>query len=198
MEQRTDDWHKARNGCLTGSRFAALMSSGKTREDLIKDLAWMRFTGEPLESYSNAAMQRGIELEPEARDWYVFQSGNRVDEEGFIAHASIPYVGISPDGLVGEDGLIEIKAPLHRGHIETIERKKMPSQYRWQVQGQLWVTGRKWLDYVSYHPDHGGIIIRIEPSMADHEKLEEACIQANIEIEGLVSLLNEGKTRGTD
>jgi len=193
MDQKSAEWYEARCGKLTGSRFAALMSTGKGREDLIRDLAWERYTGKCIEGFASAPMLRGIELEPEARDWYVFVSGNRVLEEGFIEHSGIANVGISPDGLVGDDGLIEIKCPMHRAHIETVERRKLPSQYRWQVQGQLWVTGRKWLDFISYHPDHDGVIIRVDPSESDHAKLAESCIAANEEIESIVSLL---KARG--
>lgn len=193
MEQKSDEWYKIRCGRMTGSKFAAIMSTGKGREDLIRDLAWERYTGKCIEGFSNSAMQRGIELEPEARDWYVFVSGNHVSEEGFIHHPEIPNVGISPDGLVGDDGLIEIKCPMHRAHIEAVEKKKLPSQYRWQVQGQLWVTQRKWLDFISYHPEHEGVIVRVLPSVEDQQKLTLACIAANEEIESIVSLL---KARG--
>lgn len=193
MEQRTDDWLAARLGMITGTRFAAIVGTGKTRDDLIRDLAWERYTGSCIEKgFTTDAMQRGIDLEPEARDWYSFHSGNDVVEHGFMVHPELSFVGMSPDGLCGEDGLLEIKCPGHRAHIETIERRKVPSQYRWQVQGQLWVTGRSWLDFVSYHPEHDGIIIRIEPSADDHAKLEAACIAANEEIESIVQLLRNG------
>lgn len=193
MEQQTEAWRNERLGLITGTRFAAIVGSGKTRDDLIRDLAWERYTGKYIErGFVTDAMQRGIDLEPEARDWYRFDSGNDVVEHGFIVHPELPFVGISPDGLIDDDGLVEIKCPGHRAHIETLERRKVPSQYRWQVQGQLWVTGREWLDFVSYHPEHDGIIIRIEPSVDDHEKLKAACIAANEEIESIVQLLRNG------
>ena len=193
MEQQTEEWRNERLGLLTGTRFSAIVGSGKTRDDLIRDLAWERYTGKYIErGFVTDAMQRGIDLEPEARDWYRFDSGNDVVEHGFIVHPDLPFVGISPDGLIDDDGLVEIKCPGHRAHIETLERRKVPSQYRWQVQGQLWVTGRKWLDFVSYHPEHDGIIIRVEPSEDDHGKLKAACIAANEEIESIVQLLRNG------
>lgn len=194
MQQQTKDWRLQRLGLLTGTRFAATVGSGKTHDDLMKDLAWERYTGSYIEKgFTTDAMQRGIDLEPEARDWYRFHSGLPVVEHGFMVHPSLPYVGMSPDGLVGDDGMVEIKCPGHRAHIETIESLKVPSQYRWQVQGQLWVSGRQWLDFVSYHPEHDGVVIRVLPSKADHEKLEAACIAANEEIEKIVSLLKSQK-----
>lgn len=189
MEQGTETWFAARAGKLTGSRFAALMSSGKGHDDLIKDLAWERYTGKCIETYCNDAMRRGTELEPEARRWYSFITDTDVTEDGFIVHDSIPNVGVSPDGLIGGDGLIEIKCPGHRAHIETLEKNKIPSQYRWQVQGQLWVCGRRWLDFISYHPEHVGVIIRVLPSADDHLALAAACTKANEEIEKIVKLL---------
>ena len=138
-------------------------------------------------------MQRGIDLEPDARNWYAFMTDQAVHEEAFIRHPAHSFVGISPDGLVGADGLIEIKCPGHRAHMEVLESRKVPSQYRWQVTGQLWVTGRSWLDFVSFHPDHEGFILRVEPDPAAFEKLEAACLKANAEIEQWVQLLNERK-----
>lgn len=189
MEQRSPEWHSVRLGRITGSRFAAVMSTGKTRDDLIRDLAWERFTGRPVETYQNAAMLRGVELEPEARDWYSFARDVAVREFGFIVHPEHDFIGISPDGLVGDDGLIEIKCPGHRAHMDVVAQRKVPSQYRWQVQGQLWVTGRRWLDFVSYHPDHEGVIVRVEPNPAMFAQLEAACLAAHAEINDWVSLL---------
>lgn len=189
MDQRSPEWFSVRLGRFTGSRFAALMSTGKERENLIRDVAWERFTAKPVETYTNAAMQRGVELEPEARDWYSFARDVRVHEFAFIVHPVHDFVGVSPDGLVGDDGLLEIKCPGHRAHLETLERRKVPSQYRWQVQGQLWVTGRRWLDFLSYHPDHEGVIVRVGPDPRAFEQLESACLAANAEVEQLVQLL---------
>lgn len=191
MEQGTEEWLAARAGKMTGSRFAAIVGTGKTHDDLLRDLAWERYTGRCVESYTTPAMQRGTDLEPEARNWYAFVSGLPVREEGFIVHPTHPFIGISPDGLTGDEGLIEIKCPGHRAHLETLDRRKVPSQYRWQVQGQLWITGRAWLDFVSYHPDHDGVVVRVYPSEKDHAELEAACIAANTEVERLLALLTE-------
>lgn len=189
MEQGSREWLDTRAGRLTGSRFAVIMGSGSTREDLLRDLAWERFTGRALETYQNDAMRRGTELEPEARDWYSFTAGVAVRQFGFIAHADHDFIGISPDGLVGDDGLIEIKCPGHRAHMEVLKSRKVPAKYRWQVQGQLWVTRRKWADFVSYHPEHDGVILRVEADEEKQKELEAGCLAANAEVEQWLSLL---------
>jgi len=181
MEQRSQEWFSARCGRFTGSRFAALMAGEETQtfKDLLKDVAWERLTGQTDEGFTSAAMQHGIDTEAEARDWYSFECGVVVREFGFIVHPTIDCVGISPDGLVDPSGLVEIKCPQPRAHIETMVKRKLPSKYRWQVQGQLWVTGREWLDFVSYHPATGGVIVRVEPDPKDAEALAERAALAD-------------------
>lgn len=175
MEQRSPEWYQARLGKFTASSFANLMAGLETGAftDLVKDKAWERLTGTPVESYTNAAMQHGIDTEAQARDWYRFESGNEVSEIGFVLHPEFEVAGCSPDGLVQESGLVEIKCPQPRAHIDVLASKKLPSKYRWQVQGQLWITGRKWCDFVSYHPAQGGICIRVEADADDQGRLIE-------------------------
>jgi putative phage-type endonuclease len=175
MEQRSIEWYQARLGKFTASSFASLMAGLETAafSDLVKDKAWERLTGTLVESYTNAAMQHGIDTEAQARDWYRFETGNEVSEIGFVLHPVFEVAGCSPDGLVQESGLVEIKCPQPRAHIDVLASKKLPSKYRWQVQGQLWITGRKWCDFVSYHPAQGGICIRVEADADDQERLIE-------------------------
>lgn len=173
MEQRSAEWYQARLGKFTASSFADLMSGLDTAgfKGLIQDKAWERLTGSPIESYTNAAMQHGIDTEAQARDWYRFNSDLEVSEIGFVVHPDFEMVGCSPDGLINDTGLVEIKCPQPRAHIETLANKKLPSKYRWQVQGQLWITGRTWCDFVSFHPAQGGITVRVQANELDQFEL---------------------------
>ncbi len=111
-----------------------------------------RLTGKPAESFINGAMQWGTDHEPEARSAYEFELGVSVLEIGFVDHASIPMSGASPDGLVNPDGLLEIKCPDTKAHIETLLTKKVPEKYVKQMQWQMACTGRKWCDFATYDP----------------------------------------------
>jgi putative phage-type endonuclease len=175
MDQRSPEWYSARLGKFTASSFADLMAGLDTEayKGLLKDKAWERLTGAPVASYTNPAMQHGIDTEPLARDWYSFQTGAEVVEVGFVLHPALPMVGCSPDGRVGPSGLIEIKCPQPRAHLEAMVSRKLPAKYRWQVQGQMWIEGREWCDFVSYHPAQGGVIVRVEASEKDHAALAE-------------------------
>lgn len=157
MQQRNDDWLKARCGKATSSRFADVLAKLRNgaeaagRKNYRAELVIERLTGVPTDTYTNGAMQWGVEFEPVARWAYETETGNNVDEVGFIEHPTLA-CGTSPDGLVGQDGLIEIKAPNSATHIETLKNKAVPTQYMPQIQGQMWLTGRKWCDFVSYDP----------------------------------------------
>lgn len=150
--QGTDDWHKLRLGKVTASRFSDAMAggAGKTRKAYMIKLIAERLTGEPQEGYTNAVMQRGNEIEPHAREYYNLLNDITVKEVGFVELDE--NIGASPDGLVGEEGLLEIKCPNSATHIEYLLAGKLPATYKRQVQGQLWVTDREWCDFVSYDP----------------------------------------------
>ncbi|MBQ9619749.1 MAG: YqaJ viral recombinase family protein [Neisseriaceae bacterium] len=156
MEQRTAEWHKARCGKVTASRINAVMNilkngdSGAERRKYIGQLICERLTGEPTPHFENEAMRHGTETEPQARNAYVLKTAHLVDEVGFIEHPSIPNAGASPDGLIGEDGLIEIKCPETYTHIETLKTGEIKQDYIYQMQWQMACTGRKWCDFVSY------------------------------------------------
>lgn len=158
-EAQTDAaWMAERAGKFTASRSCDLMARTKTgwsasRSNLLTMLAIERITGECVPTYQNGAMARGIELEAEARDAYSFERGIAVEETGFVAHAEIPNCGASPDGLVGSDGLVEIKCPASMTkHYDALMAGDHAKEYRWQLQHQLMVTGRAWVDAVSYDP----------------------------------------------
>ncbi|GAG80752.1 unnamed protein product, partial [marine sediment metagenome] len=156
MEQGTEEWLRVRMGKVTASNFAISMAKGKsggvskTRTTLMHKLIAERLTNEPQETYRNGAMEWGTETEPAAREYYEAVNDCIVKEVGFVEHNE--YIGCSPDGLVSEDGLLEIKCPNSATHIGYILADKLPAVYKAQVQGQLWVTDRKWCDFVSYDP----------------------------------------------
>ena len=155
MEQGTEEWFNIRIGKVTASRVADVLAKTKTgysttRDNYMAQLVCERLTGQKGESFTNAAIQHGIETEAYARAAYEALRDVLVDEVGFVSHPSIEMSGASPDGLVGEDGLIEIKCPNTATHIETLLSESVPNKYYTQMQFQLACTGRKWCDFVSF------------------------------------------------
>ena len=202
IEQNTEAWHKLRHGKLTASDFKSLITE-KTQKiasnTKIKDLAYKKavetiFNYKEWEAaneeviFNSFDIERGNRLEPIARQEYEERTLTPVEEVGFV-ESDDGLLGYSPDGLVGEDGLIEIKAPRKTKHLETIFKNEVPLEHIAQIQGGLLLTGRKWLDFVSYNefmhtlklsdgvrlPDFNNIcIIRIERDEEYIEKLQEA------------------------
>jgi putative phage-type endonuclease len=157
MEQRTEDWFEARLGRVTASRTADVMAKTKTgysasRANYMAQLITERLTGRSESGFSSAAMQWGTETEPQARAAYELMTGRNVVEVGFVQHPVVLDFGASPDGLVGDDGLIEIKCPNTATHIETLLNEKVPSKYNIQMQVQMLCTDRAWCDFVSFDP----------------------------------------------
>jgi putative phage-type endonuclease len=155
MEQGSDAWFNIRIGKVTASRVADVLAKTKTgysttRDNYMAQLVCERLTGQKGESFTNAAMQHGTETEPLARAAYEARYDVLVDEVGFVSHPTIEMSGASPDGLVGEDGLIEIKCPNTATHIETLLSESVPNKYYTQMQFQIACTGRKWCDFVSF------------------------------------------------
>ncbi|SRR6266542_915247 len=156
VEQGAPEWFQARLGRATASRFGDIMAKIKTGEPASRKnyralLVAERLTGIREETFQSSAMAWGTETEPLARLRYALSSGNDVKECGFFAHNDL-MVGASPDGLVAEDGLLEIKCPNSATHIETLRKELVPYLYYWQVMGQIWITGRQWCDFVSFDP----------------------------------------------
>jgi putative phage-type endonuclease len=155
IEQRSDEWFAARIGKVTASRVADVLTKTKTgysttRDNYMAQLVCERLTGEKGESFTNAAMQHGTDTEPLPRAAYEALHDVLVDEVGFVPHPSIIMAGASPDGLVGDDGLLEIKCPNTATHIETLLSQKVPSKYNTQMQFQMACTNRSWCDFVSF------------------------------------------------
>lgn len=157
MEQRSDEWFAARCGKVTASRVADVVARTKTgwgasRTNYAAQLIAERLTGVVEQGFTNAAMQWGNDKEAEARDIYCFRHDADVVECGFINHHGIPMAGASPDGLVGHDGLVEIKCPNTATHIDTLTLGAVPGKYITQMQWQMACTKREWCDFVSYDP----------------------------------------------
>jgi len=171
IEQRSEAWHQVRCGRVTGTRFKNLVSKETTDsyKDLLTNIACEIITGKQEESYSNAQMEYGIEMEPVARAKYEELFELKVTEVGFLTpdedHNYHEWIGISPDGMLDDNGLLEIKCPLARTHFEYIERNVLPSEYRYQVQGQLFVSGASYCDFMSFVPGMKPFIIRIKPDV---------------------------------
>jgi putative phage-type endonuclease len=156
MEQRTPEWFAKRLGLVTASRIADVMAKTKTgvsasRSGYMAQLITERLTGAPTEGYQSAAMEWGTEQEPYARAAYEAREGVLVDEVDFVRHPILE-AGASPDGLVGEDGCIEIKCPNTSTMLEYIEDRSVPRKYLLQMQWQLACTGRAWCDFVAFDP----------------------------------------------
>lgn len=157
MTQGTPEWHAARLGKVTASRLVDVLAKIKNGEAAARanyraELVAERLTGKHADGFVNAAMKWGTEAEPLARAAYEAEFGLLVQEVGLIDHPSIPMTGASPDGLVSIDGLIEIKCPETKAHINTLLRKAAPEQYIPQMQWQMACTGRAWVDFVSFDP----------------------------------------------
>lgn len=157
IEQGTAEWHAQRLGKVTASRISDMLAKTKTgwgasRANYAAQLVCERLTGTRAEGYTNDAMRFGTENEPFARAAYEFHTDNIVALVGFIDHPRVPMSGASPDGLVGIDGLVEIKVPNSATHIDTLLNGVIPEKYVLQMMWQMTVTNRQWCDFVSFDP----------------------------------------------
>lgn len=158
MEQGTDEWFQARLGKVTASRIADVMATlkngtpGAGRKNYAAQLICERLTGLPTETFTNSAMQWGTDTEPQARGRYSLETFNPVEQVGFVDHPSIPMAGASPDGLVNDRGLVEIKCPNSATHIETLRGAPIDAKYIKQMQFQMLCCERDWCDFVSFDP----------------------------------------------
>jgi len=157
MEQRSSEWFSARLGKVTASRVADIVSKTKSgystsRANYMAELIVERLTGKAADHYQTAAMAWGTNTEPMALSSYEEHTGGLVEEVGFVPHPSIAMSGASPDGLVKDDGLVEIKCPNTATHIETVLGQEAPAKYLPQMQWQMACTGRDFCDFVSFDP----------------------------------------------
>jgi len=164
-EQGSPEWLTHRLGVPSASQFSKIVTGkgGKSTqvEAYINQLVAEELTGETTLVYVNEHMKRGTELEPDARELYEALTGQTVQEVGFCLHDTVN-AGCSPDGLIGEDGGLEIKCPAPATHVEWVKAGVVPSKHLQQIMGCLWVTGRSWWDFMSYHQTMKPLIVRVE------------------------------------
>lgn len=199
IKQGSAEWLALRAGKFTGSRFADLMAVTRTgpstsRRNLLATLAVERITGQCVETFSNFAMERGKELESAARAAYSAQEGVAVAEVAWVPHPTLAFVGVSPDGLVGDAGMVELKCPLAMAkHLDALRTGEHAKEYRWQLLGQLWVCGREWVDATSFDPRWPeGLqlaITRVYRDELESLRLSNACSEADAEVDRIVDEL---------
>lgn len=188
-DQNSADWYRARMGIPTASEFATVMAKGKgggeskTRQTYLYKLAGEIITGQPMESYSNAHMERGHAMEQEARELYEFMTDQTCERVGFVRSGR---KGASPDSLVGPNGLVEIKTKLPHLVIEALFRGEFPPEHKAQCQGQLWVAEREWLDIAIYWPGMPLFVTTATRDEAYIRELSDAVDSFNAELDIIV------------
>jgi hypothetical protein len=186
--QYSPEWWAIRMGIPTISEFSSILAKGegKTRRKYMLQLAGERITGEPADNFVTAHMERGRIMEAEAREHYMYDVLD-VRPVGFIRRkTALGYVGGSPDSLVGADGMLEIKTKLPHLQLDVILQNRLPPEHVPQVQGGLWLTGRKWCDFVSYWPNLPLFRIRVTPDLEYHKQLEVSIDAFNKELNEIV------------
>jgi len=178
VEQNSDEWYALRCGVLTSSSFDKILTPGgklSTQAGMIENrIVAERLTGDPIIDFKGTQWtERGHELEPDAVSFYEFKTGSETHKVGFVL-SDDGTIGCSPDRFVGEDGILEIKCPAPHTHVEMVLTGKIGEEYKPQIQGQLLITGRSWVDIVSYHPKIKPSIIRVERDAEYIDKLANA------------------------
>jgi putative phage-type endonuclease len=183
IEQGTTEWFHIRKGKMTASKADCIYTGGKTLNTYVFEIMAEKLSSNNEEKYTNEAMERGKLLESEARTIYELESGNTAKEVGFCLLDDNDYVGCSPDGLVNNDGLVEIKCPTDRVYLRYLYDEEVDKKYYAQMQMQMYVTDRKWCDYVVYNPGfkQNIVIKRINRDEVFIEKLKQG-IKDGIEI----------------
>ncbi|KKK96938.1 hypothetical protein LCGC14_2657760 [marine sediment metagenome] len=196
--QGTEEWLQARLGKATASRIADVMAKTKTgwgagRKNYMAELVAERLTGAAAERFTNAAMKWGSDAEPHARAAYEFYRDAEVVEVGFVGHPTITMAGASPDGLVGDEGLMEIKCPNTATHIDTLTGKNVEGKYVTQMQFQMACTGRIWCDWVSFDPrlpeDLRLFVKRVHADVERIAELENAVVAFLSELDDMIAAL---------
>ena len=184
IQQYSPEWFEIRSKRMTASHAQAILANGKGLKTYIREMMSDYYSNMEIESFSNKHTERGLELEPIAKSIYELESGNDVRDIGFVVLDD--YVGCSPDGLVGEDGLVEIKCPSNKVYFDLLLDNKIDPKYYAQMQMQMYVCNRKWCDYVVYNPNYNRsiIIIRVEQD-------EETIVNLQIGLESGKRMIGE-------
>lgn len=194
FEQGSEDWYRVRMGIPTASMFGTVMRSGKgggeskTRRTYMLQLAGEKLTDEPMQTYSNADMERGKEMEPELRSLYAFQRDCDLEQVGFIRRG---LAGCSPDALRGKDGMVEIKSTLPHLLIDIHLRGEFPPEHKAQCQGNLWIAERAWIDIVIGYRKMPLYIQRIHRDERYIEGLAKAVDEFNAELAYVVQQMRK-------
>lgn len=169
VDQNSPEWYAARAGCVTASRFKDVLAKGqgKMRAAYLYQVAGEILTGKPMQTCKNAAMERGHEWEDEARNLYAFMKDVETQEVGFVRMGR---VGCSPDSLIDDDGMLEIKTKAPHLMVEIIDKDKTPPEHMAQLQGQLWIADREWVDLALYCQGFPLVVRRIH---RDEEHITE-------------------------
>jgi len=200
MEQRTDEWFKARLGKVTASKISDVLAKIRTGEAAVRrnykmQLATERLTGQKTDSYINQAMQDGIDREDTAREIFEIVRDIKVEQVGFIDHPTIEMAGASPDGLLPDNGVLEIKCPVETTHTTNLLERKLPSRYVSQVQWQMACTGADYANFVSYNPNFEPklqlIYLDVERDDEYIEMLEEEVSTFLTEVDDIINILRE-------
>jgi hypothetical protein len=190
IEQRSPQWYEARRGIPTASEFASILAKGqgKMRRLYLTRLAAERLTGEVQERYSNHHMRRGREQEEDALAYYAWLNEVELTRVGFVRmQIAGGWVGCSPDALVGPEGMAEVKCRLASGMVDAMLTDGLPGEYRPQVQGGLWITGRRWCDCVMYCPELPLLTIRVERDESYIDALAAEVSKFNVELDAAVA-----------
>jgi putative phage-type endonuclease len=204
IEQGTPEWHQMRLGKVSASRMADLLAKTKSghsasRAKYMAQLLCERMTGQPTEFFTTAAMQRGTEIEPIARAAYEAENFTSVEQVAWVEHPTIPMAGCSPDGLVGEHGLIEIKCKEIHNHLDSILNDRIDPDHQAQMMWQMCVTGRQWCDYVCFDdraPE--GLQLFVKRLHRDEEKIKQMEDEVRTflkDLESMIQKLNEIKEK---
>ena len=206
MEQRTEEWYQARLGKIGASEISKIINKKKDgsmnqqEEDLLIQKVAERLTGKKTDTYINQAMQNGIDREPDARKLYELVTKNKVEEVGFIPHPTIKMSGCSPDGVVINQAslptyVLEIKCPTDTTHTKTLIDKKLPSQYKPQVQFQMACTGAIKADFVSYNPNFEPkqqlVLVEVKKDVEYIEKIETSLKEFLTKVDNIVNKIKE-------
>lgn len=189
-DQNSPEWFQARMGIPTASMFGTVMAKGKdggasaTRKNYLFKLAGEIISGEPMENYQNANMERGHEMEKEARSWFAFLSDSPLERVGFIRNGQ---KGCSPDSLIGADGMVEFKSNQPHIIIDLILKDQFPPEHMAQCMGALWIAEREWIDLCCYWPSMPKFVQRLHRDEAYIAKLSAAIDAFNDELQEIVS-----------
>lgn len=199
QQQGTKEWLAERAGKITASRMVDVMNItkkgewGAGKKNYFAELVAERLTGKPTPSFISGPMQHGIDTEPKARVHYVKATEQQITESGFVAHPLLAGSGASPDGRIGADGLIEIKCPNMRTHLETLMGGQITDAYAYQMQWQMACTGAVWCDYVSFDdrfPENLMMRVqRVDRDPALIAELELAVKELNVAVIDAIDLL---------